>query len=247
MSKTGKTTMKFYFDCISPYAWLAYRPLTAIANKYKLNLTPIPVLFAGLLNAHGHLGPAEIPPKRLWLMKDTVRRASKQGLEVKPPPTHPFNPLLSLRLASLEMTDEMRRVLVGNLLDAAWMRGMDLSCKTSLAQIVDKTLQEMNQEKGSNSIILSPNEWVEMAATDESVKIALKNQTLDAVAAGVFGVPTTYVNGELFWGSESDTMTFIEDHIIGKDSVNSEAMVQWGNIKPSANRRKNNNNNNTVQ
>ena len=93
------TTVKFYFDVISPYAWLAWRPLVGIVARHNLNLQPVPVLFAGLLQANGQLGPAEIPRKRLWLIKDVMRRAASQGLKVSVPPTHPFNPLLALRVA----------------------------------------------------------------------------------------------------------------------------------------------------
>jgi 2-hydroxychromene-2-carboxylate isomerase len=53
--------IKFYFDAISPYAWLAWRPLQALVLKQDIQLDIVPVLFAGLLKANGQLGPAEIP------------------------------------------------------------------------------------------------------------------------------------------------------------------------------------------
>lgn len=71
--------IKFYFDAISPYAWLAWRPLQALVLKQDIQLDIVPVLFAGLLKANGQLGPAEIPNKRLWLMTDVMRRAHTQG------------------------------------------------------------------------------------------------------------------------------------------------------------------------
>jgi 2-hydroxychromene-2-carboxylate isomerase len=54
-------------------AFLAFRPLKLIASRHQCSLDPIPVLFAGLLNHHGQLGPAEIPSKRDWIIKDVSR------------------------------------------------------------------------------------------------------------------------------------------------------------------------------
>ena len=71
--------IKFYFDAISPYAWLAWRPLQTLVQKHDVKLEIVPVLFAGLLKANGQLGPAEIPNKRLWLMTDVMRRAHSRG------------------------------------------------------------------------------------------------------------------------------------------------------------------------
>ena len=121
-------TLNFFFDPISPYAWLAWRPLNKLVSCYpNVVLEPVPVLFAGLLNSNGQLGPAEIPRKRDWLICDVARRARSHGLSVCPPPTHPFNPLLALRAASIEMPLEQKQKVTGAFLDAVWMNGLDLS------------------------------------------------------------------------------------------------------------------------
>lgn len=61
------TTIKYHFDVISPYAWLGYKGLKQRIEGTNLLIDPVPTLFAGLLNKHGQLGPAEIPPKRIWV------------------------------------------------------------------------------------------------------------------------------------------------------------------------------------
>jgi 2-hydroxychromene-2-carboxylate isomerase len=58
----------------------------------------VPVLFAGLLNALGTKGPAEVPPKRLYVFKHAFRLAHGLGVPLAPPPAHPFTPLLALRV-----------------------------------------------------------------------------------------------------------------------------------------------------
>lgn len=87
--------MRFCFDFISPYAYLAWTQL----DKLGVAIEPVPVLFAALLNAHGTRGPAEIPARRRYLIHDVMRIARRFGVPLAPPPSHPFNPLRALRLA----------------------------------------------------------------------------------------------------------------------------------------------------
>jgi 2-hydroxychromene-2-carboxylate isomerase len=217
--------VKFYFDAISPYAWLAWRPLKEITARHGIVLDPVPVLFAGLLKANGQLGPAEIPNKRLWLIKDVMRRADSQGMKVLAPPTHPFNPLLALRVASIDMEIDTKHNLVQELLDAAWRHGKDISNDSVVADIC-------------TSVGLSGKLCVQRAREEADVKDRMKTQTESAVAAGVFGVPTTSVNGELFWGSEIDTMNHIESAILGRDPLDLAVYERWKHITPSAVRKR---------
>src|SRR5438874_1373812 len=59
-------TVRFYFDYISSNAYLGWTQLPKLSDKYGFTIEPVPVLFAGLLEAHGQLGPAEIPAKAGW-------------------------------------------------------------------------------------------------------------------------------------------------------------------------------------
>ena len=89
----------FYFDVISPFAYLAFEqlPQALIGCSYEVQYRP--VLFAGLLKAHDTLGPAEIPAKRRFTYRFVVWRARQLGIPLKFPAGHPFNPLPLLRLA----------------------------------------------------------------------------------------------------------------------------------------------------
>jgi 2-hydroxychromene-2-carboxylate isomerase len=229
--------VKFYFDFISPYAWLAWRPLVNLVQKYSSLVTfqPIPILFAGLLNAHGQLGPAEIPPKRLWLIKDIIRRAKLQNLQVNPPPTHPFNPLLSLRIASIDsIHSEMKIKLISEFFDAIWIHGYDISDTLVIQELLEKKLNYSLEE--INEIFLK--------AKNEKIKNKLRDETNEAIQRyGVFGVPTTLVDEELFWGSESETIEMINKAIQRERTVmemneNEIKIIQrWETIKKSADRR----------
>lgn len=224
--------IKFYFDYISPYVWLSWKPLIKIIlkqnNELKLiNFEPIPILFASLLNYHGQLGPAEIPSKREWLINDISRRSKLNNLNLNTPLFHPFNPLLSLRITTIDMNNEMKLKLIEKLLDSTWSEGKDISNVEVMKDIL-------------NGLNLDSNYYIDKANSIE-IKEKLKQNTDEAIKSGVFGVPTTIVNDKhLFWGSENDTMNMIELAINDDPRVIVDPAVveKWLNTKKSAERRK---------
>ena len=90
------TPITWYFDVISPFAWLQWPTIQRIAAERPVQLRPI--LFAGLLDRLGNKGPAEIPAKRRFTYRHALWRARQKGLLLQFPPSHPFNPLPALRL-----------------------------------------------------------------------------------------------------------------------------------------------------
>ena len=99
--------ISWVFDVISPYAYLGFQQLAALPAGSELEL--VPVLFAGLLNQFGQLGPAEIAPKRRFTYRFVLWRARKAGVPLRIPPAHPFNPLSALRLV-IAAGNDMRAV-----------------------------------------------------------------------------------------------------------------------------------------
>src|SRR5512140_3653821 len=97
------SAIRFCFDYVSPYAYLAWTQIHALAARHGREVTPVPVLFAALLDAAGTKGPAEIPAKRGYVFKDVLRSAHRLRVPLVPPPAHPFNPLLALRVSSLDL------------------------------------------------------------------------------------------------------------------------------------------------
>ena len=67
-----RKTVKFHFDFLSPYAYFAALDLPELCERYDAELSYHPVLFAGLLNHWGQLGPAEIPPKAMHTFRAKV-------------------------------------------------------------------------------------------------------------------------------------------------------------------------------
>src|SRR5215468_9222768 len=104
-------TVRFYFDYISSNAYLAWTQLPRLAERHGAAIEPVPVLFAGFLEAFGQLGPAEVPPKSLWMGKNNLRKAVLLGVPLHRPAFHPFNPLLALRASSLRLDAATRQAL----------------------------------------------------------------------------------------------------------------------------------------
>ena len=86
-------TLYVFVDYISHNAYLAWARLPALCARHGLSLEPVPVLFAALLQRHGQRGPAEVAPKREWMLANVLRKAREDGTPIRPPASHPFNPL----------------------------------------------------------------------------------------------------------------------------------------------------------
>jgi 2-hydroxychromene-2-carboxylate isomerase len=213
--------IRFLFDYLSPYAYLAWTQMHALGERHGREIDPVPVLLAGLLEAHGHKGPAEIPPKRVYMFKHIVRLASRLGVTVSPPPSHPFKPLLALRVSSLPMSIETRRALVDRLYAATWRGGPGVEDASVVARI-------------ASEVGLDGDSAVAQAGGDE-VKRRLRAQTEAAIAAGAFGVPTLLVDGELFWGVES--LSDVERYLRGEDPVDAIDIARWLDVPATATRR----------
>jgi 2-hydroxychromene-2-carboxylate isomerase len=220
--QSPKKQIRFYFDFISHNAYLAWHKLPEIAQRENCEIKLIPVLFAGLLNAHGQLGPAEILPKVRWMAKDVIRKAKLLGIPMNPPASHPFNPLLPLRVSCLPMPERDRMKLVDALFKATWAESLDVGSVDVVSRIATGI--------GLDGPALVAH------AKDQENKERLILQTDEAIEAGVFGVPTMIVDGELFWGY--DNLPFLELFLKGQDPITDEDMSGWLEVKPSAQRRR---------
>lgn len=183
------TPITFYLDPISPYAYLAFERLPQALEGCSYVVEYRPVLFAGLLKHWGQLGPAEIKPKRDWTYRHVAWLAHTHGIELQMPATHPFNPLPLLRLLLASSVDGIpNRYACERVLRHAWQGGAAPDDAQRLAALA-QALQLKRDPQG------------------EDVKAQLRRNTEEAIAKGVFGVPTFEV-GEAnqeqhFWGQDA--------------------------------------------
>jgi len=178
-------TADWYFDFISPFAYLQSERLATLGPRVELRYRP--VLFAALLGANDHKGPAEIPAKRAFTYRFVVWQAKQLGITLKFPPEHPFNPLPLLRLA---LACDCAPDAVHRIFRFVWRDGRLPDLPIEWAELTSELGLRDAQDR--------------IAAAD--VKEALRRNTDEAIARGVFGVPTLAIGSELFWGADATAM-----------------------------------------
>ena len=175
----------FYFDFISPYAFLAFEQLPKALSGLSYQVTYKPVLFAGMLKHHGQLGPAEIAPKRIWTYRQVAWLAHENGIALQAPAAHPFNPLPLLRLAlACGQEGACNRYVAETIFRHVWSSGKDAANEQRLAQL-SKLLAPAQDAHGTN------------------VKAQLQANTYEALSSDAFGVPLLCVDGQQFWGFDA--------------------------------------------
>jgi 2-hydroxychromene-2-carboxylate isomerase len=214
-------SLRFLFDFVSPYSYLASTQIRGLASRHGREVEAVPVLFAGMLDATGNRGVAEIPAKRQNMYWDVVRIARGLGVRIEPPATHPFNPLTALRATGCVSDPDARWRLVDALYEAAWVDGRRVDQPEVVARVAD--------EVGQDGRAL-----LEQAASAEA-KARLRQATDEAVLAGAFGVPTVFAAGEMFWGV--DSLPYLEGVLSGEKTMDPEGLARWRAVAPSAVRR----------
>jgi len=178
-------SVDWYFDFVSPFSYLQSEQLASLGPKTRVRYRP--VLFAGILDAIGQKGPAEIPGKRAFTYRFVVWQAKRMGIPLKMPHEHPFNPLPLLRLA---LACDCAPEAVHRIFRFVWRDGRLPDLPIEWAELVhDLRLPD-----------------AERRIADPDVKAALRRNTDEAIARGVFGVPTLAIGDELFWGSDATQM-----------------------------------------
>lgn len=172
--------LRWYFDFISPFAWLHWPKIKALLQERDIEC--VPILFAAVLDARGQKGPAEIPGKREFTYRHALWQARRDGVPLVFPPAHPFNPIAALRLAIAAGSSPDA---IDAIFDWIWARGQAGDSLEALAPL----LQRLGVEADDVSC--------------DRVKATLRANTDAALQAGVFGVPTLAVGDLLFWGNDA--------------------------------------------
>jgi 2-hydroxychromene-2-carboxylate isomerase len=178
----------WYFDVISPFAWICLNRLKELPADLQIEYRP--VLFAGILQHWGQKGPAEISTKRRYTYRWVHWWAASLGVPLRFPAAHPFNPLHHLRLA---IACGCRPEAIRTIYESIWTTGEDAADPARFSSLCEN-LSVKAEVLGS-----------------QQVKDILRKNTEEAVQRGVFGVPTFEVDGELFWGA--DSVDFLRDFL----------------------------------
>ncbi len=206
MATSSTASIDWYFDFVSPYSYICLHRLDELGVPINFK----PVLFAGLLNHWGQKGPAEIPAKRKWTYRWCTWWARELGVAFRFPAAHPFNPLSHLRLAiAAGCTPQAVKLIF----DSIWTTGQEAT------HGFEDLCAELN---------------VEPARLAEQKDI-LRQNTEEAAARGVFGVPSFVIDGEVFWGA--DAVDFAKSFLADASVLRNDEMRRVDNLPIGAARK----------
>ena len=176
----SKVAATFYYDIISPFAYLYIKQRHRLESK--LDITPVPILLGGLLRATDNKGPGEIAAKRPHTYQFCVWQAEKLGIPFRFPEHHPFMTVAAQRLLTQEKADW---ALVERAFDYVWVEGRD---------------PNLSWPEFCTYLGLPPDT---LRPEDPDVKAQLITNTSQAKLDGAFGIPALIVNQHCFWGADA--------------------------------------------
>jgi 2-hydroxychromene-2-carboxylate isomerase len=175
-----KPTVAWYFDVISPFAYLQWPRVRELARTHAVEFRPL--LLAGLLDANGQKGPAEIDAKRRFTYRHVLWLARHRGVPLRFPPAHPFNPLATLRAIVAAGTTV---AAIDAAFDWIWVQGRAGDSVEAIAPLLA-------------SLGVAPE-----ALGSAETKAQLRANFELAMQQRVFGVPTLAIGDGLFWGDDA--------------------------------------------
>lgn len=187
-------TLEFYFDYGSPYSYLADTQVEAIAQRTGATLVRKPMLLGGVFKATGNHSPAELPQKSAWSGFDMPMWARHYGVPFQRNPFFPVNTLALMRGAAAAQIDGSFERYHPAVFKAMWVEGRNLNDIKEVTAVL--TSAGLDAGKFGARI------------QDQDVKDQLKATTDEAVARGVFGAPTCFVDKMMFFGN--DRLPFVE-------------------------------------
>lgn len=189
-------SFEFFFDYTSPTAWLALPVALGVEARTGAELHFRPMFLGGVMQGSGNKPPGTVPAKAKYLGRDLQRCAAHIGIPMHMNPAFPMNTLAVLR-ATTGIADPLeQRRLIATLFEAAWGQPnpVDLSDMAQVAQLC--TAKDFDAAQ------------IAALATDPANKEKLKSVTDEAIARGVFGAPSFFVDGDLFFGH--DRLDYVE-------------------------------------
>ncbi len=194
-------TIEFYFDFGSPTAYLAYKRLRQLEQQYSCVIEYKPVLLGALFKATNNVSPAMIPAKAKYMMAhDLPRFAKRYNVAFTMNPNFPINTLPLMRGAHAAKEMDCFDQYCEALFDGLWQKGANLGDMKVISEILDAT--------GIKS-----SELLARVQSPE-IKESLLTLTQEAIDRDLFGVPTIFIEDEMFFGQ--DRLDFIEERLASK-------------------------------
>ncbi len=190
LSAMSERTVEFLFDYGSPYSYLANTQLEGLQQRTGAGVVYRPMLLGGVFKATGNRSPAQEPveAKRRYGGTDLQRWVARYGVPFKTNPHFPINTLSLMRTCVAAQREGVFEPFHRAVFPAFWAEGLNLGDPEALRDVL----------QGAG---LDAKRLMELAS-DPGVKQELRSTTEEAVERGVFGAPSFFVEGELYWGTD---------------------------------------------
>ena len=198
---SNKSQVEFFFDCSSPWTYLAFIEILKLSSRQNLNVIWKPILVGGvfnLVNQDVYEFRKKPNPKKLTYSNNDLRLWSKlRGININFPKVFPVNSVKAMRGCLFAQKENELVKYALNIFQAYWGKGVDISQEDLLLEIV----------KTSN---LNPEEFKKFIDSQEA-KNLLKENTEDLIQRGGFGSPTFFYKEKMFFGN--DRLHLLEEAI----------------------------------
>ena len=193
--------IEFYFDCSSPWTYLAFAEIVSLSQRHKLNIDWKPVLVGGVFNTVNQdvyeFRKKPNPLKLGYSNNDLHLWAKVRGISISFPEVFPVNSVKAMRGCLFAKQENQLAKFADNVFQAYWSEGKDISQEDLLVDIA----------KNSN---LDTKEFKKFIASQEAKDLLIKN-TNELIERGGFGSPTFFYKEKMFFGN--DRLHLLEEAI----------------------------------
>ena len=191
--------LDFYFDCSSPWTYLAFHAIQPLAADMAAEIVWKPILVGGVFNAVNQTvyesRAKPNPRKQAYMLQDLAAWARLYGLDIVfPPKVFPVNSVKCMRGAFVALDEGKLVPYATAAFEAYWGNDLDIAQEPVLADIAVRAGLERQR-------------FFAGIETD-SCKARLRANTDELIARGGFGSPTIFVGDQMFFGN--DRMPLIE-------------------------------------
>jgi 2-hydroxychromene-2-carboxylate isomerase len=185
------TPIEFWFDFSSPYSYLASEKIEELAARHGRKVAFKPTLLGVIFRTTGGVPLTElVPPKATYFAKDFERSARYAGVPYRHPSTFPIATVGAARsFLWLQSQDE---AVAARFLHAAFRAYFSQDRNIGEPEVI----AALAREAGADPVTLA------RGVQEPAIKERLKTLVEESIARGVFGAPTIFVDGEMFWGHD---------------------------------------------
>tara|TARA_B100000029_G_scaffold516636_1_gene632018 strand:- start:872 stop:1483 length:612 start_codon:yes stop_codon:yes gene_type:complete len=184
--------IEFYFDCSSPWTYLAFTEILSLSQRNDLEIEWKPVLVGGVFNTVNqdvYEFRKKPNPLKLNYSNDDLHLWSKvRGISISFPKVFPVNSVKAMRGCLFAKKENQLVEFANNVFQAYWSEGQDISQENLLFDIADN----------SN---LDTEEFKKFIASQEAKDLLIKN-TDELIRRGGFGSPTFFYKEQMFFGND---------------------------------------------